>query len=93
MKDDVQYVREKFGTAIVLMTGPDEFSRRVAKAWTEIYPVKAESFEDDELRADFEWLMSKMPQFAVGDGERAKATETECEAVRQRILKIHALLG
>lgn len=75
------------------MTGPEEFSRRVAKAWTEIHPVEAESFEDEELRADFEWLMSKMPRFAVGDGERAKATDAECEAVRQRILKIHALLG
>jgi hypothetical protein len=92
MKDDIGYVKEKFGTAVVHMTGPEDFSRRVAKAWVEIYPVTAESFEDRELRTDFEWLQSKLNQFGVGDREKARATDAECDEVRKRILKIHALL-
>jgi len=95
MRDnDTEYAREKFGTAISLMTGPEEFSRRVAKGWTEIAGLEETyEFESEELQHDFDWLMSKRAQFAVGDGAQAKATAEECDQVRHRIMKIHALLG
>jgi hypothetical protein len=92
MEASQEYVRSKFSVAVGFLAGPESLCRRVVKAWTEIAVVEPESLKDSSVRTDFEWILSKQ-QFAVIEGLDPKATEAECEEVRQRIMKIEAQLG
>lgn len=76
------------------LAGPESLCMRVSKAWTEVSSLEAtHEFEDEEMEEDFDWLMSKMEQFAVGDGQPPKASDAECEEVRQRIVKMYNRMG
>jgi len=87
-----RYAKSKFSIAAEFLAGPESLCIRAAKAWTEVSVLKGDyEFKNPELQGDFDWLMSKMEQFAVGDGMKPKATDVDCDEVRKRILKINAL--
>lgn len=80
MKKPERYVRDKFINAMGEMSVNTSFSRRVAKAWTEIHVLTAEDFDDRKLREHYEFILSHRIT--------ANSTETESEEVRKRIAQI-----
>lgn len=89
-----RYAKSVFSIAIGFLAGPESLCVRVSKAWTEVSSLEAtHKFEDEEMQEDFDWLMSKMEQFAVGDRQRPRAADGECEQVRQRLVKMYNRMG
>ncbi|MCA6110467.1 hypothetical protein [Bradyrhizobium cenepequi] len=74
---DLNYVLEKFSTAIYSLAGNGPMQERLHSAYLSFHPVRISDFDDDpEMQADYREIMDRLTARAEGHPGEGKVPST-----------------